>query len=632
MIKITLIIPFKGFLKDTKKVFEEHNRFGQFYSLESGFEFELIEKEIRQQDLHKYHTDSDVIISRGFTAQILKSNQMYIPIVDIPVSGNDLIKAIHSAIKQYSTNRIAVIGAQNMIYGVEGLSEIFNINLKSYMMNDIEYSEKLVDAAIQDGYDTIIGGFRACQYALKKGINSFLIQTSKESFWQAITEAKRLAILHRKEKENTLQYKTMLESIQEGIISINNHNIITIFNDTAKNILNIDSSTSLIGKNINDVSIDKLTKAYITRQQNVEQEIIKINRNHYLLNTNFVYLNNNSIGKLINIQDVGGIQHQENSIRRKLYSKGHVAKYSFDDITYKSNTMNKTILLAKKYSKTDSSILIQGESGTGKEMFAQSIHNDSKRNNGPFVAVNCAALNESLLESTLFGYVEGAFTGASRYGKAGLFELAHNGTIFLDEIAEMPLSLQGKILRVLEEQEVMRLGDEKVIKVDVRIISATHGKLKDLIKELKFRSDLYYRLNVLNLEIPSLNNREEDVKMLLRHYIYHFSKVYSKKVDIHRNILDELSKVKWEGNIREIKNICERLVVICNTTITQEDIEEYVYTNIRKSKKNTMNMNTKESIYTALEESNFNKSKTAKKLGISRTTLWRYLNELNETK
>src|SRR5699024_4135534 len=153
------------------------------------------------------------------------------------------------------------------------------------------------------------------------------------------------------------------------------------------------------------------------------------------------------------------------------------------------------------------------------------------------------------------------FTGASRYGKAGLFELAHNGTIFLDEIAEMPLSLQGKILRVLEEQEEMRLGDEKVIKVDVRIISATHGKLKDLIKELKFRSDLYNRLNVHNLEIPSLNNREEDVKMLLRHYIYHFSKVYSKKVDIHRNILDELSKVKWEGNIREIKNICERLVV-----------------------------------------------------------------------
>src|SRR5690625_4688202 len=257
MIKITLVIPYKGFLEDSKDIFEAHNQFGQFYGLESNFSFQFELTEISQSELKNFKSESDVIISRGFNAQILKENMKGIPIVDIPVSGNDLIMAIYKAIEQYDTKNIAVIGAKNMIYGVEGLANIFNINLKSFIMNNIEYSEGLVAKAIDEGYDTIIGGYKACQFALSQGLNTLLIKTSRDSFCETLTEAKRLDILYREEAEITLGYKTMIESINEGIISIDNDMHVIMINDSAKSFLNLSGNNQLLGENINDVTAMK---------------------------------------------------------------------------------------------------------------------------------------------------------------------------------------------------------------------------------------------------------------------------------------------------------------------------------------------------------------------------------------
>lgn len=632
MIKITLVIPYKGFLEDSKEIFEAHNQFGQFYGLESNFSFQLELTEISQSELKNFKSESDVIISRGFNAQILKENIKGIPIVDIPVSGNDLIMAIYKAIEQYDTKNIAVIGAKNMIYGVEGLANIFNINLKSFIMNNIEYSEGLVAKAIDEGYDTIIGGYKACQFALSQGLNSLLIKTSRDSFWQALTEAKRLAILYREEAEITLGYKTMIESINEGIISIDNDMHVIMINDSAKSFLNLSENNQLLGENINDVTAMKALVDLFKQEKDITQHVIQLARKYFLINTKTLYLRDNKIGKLMNLQEAGNIRDQEYSLRRKIYSKGHIAKYTFDDIIHESKEMNDMITIAKKYSLTHASLLIQGESGTGKEMIAQSIHNYSNRHNEPFVAINCANLNESLLDSTLFGYVAGAFTGASTKGKAGLFELANKGTIFLDEIGDMPLNLQGKLLRVLQEKEVMRIGDEKVTQIDVRVIAATHRDLNELIRESLFRSDLFYRLNILNIQIPPLCNRPKDIPLLVHKFIDDISFEYDKSMTISEGAIKLLSQLSWKGNIRELRSVCERLVIVCEHKIKKEDIDKLTSDAIEEQNTQLSSVDKRQEIYrekvmSILVKNNFNKTKTAKELGISRTTLWRHLNE-----
>ena len=246
-----------------------------------------------------------------------------------------------------------------------------------------------------------------------------------------------------------------------------------------------------------------------------------------------------------------------------------MARHHFGDIIGRSDRIRETIQVARKFSEVDSNALIVGKSGTGKEIFAQSIHNASKRKHEPFVAINCAAIPENLLESELFGYVEGAFTGAVKKGKTGLIELAHRGTLFLDEIGELPLSLQGRLLRVLQEKELMRLGHDRIISVDVRIISATNKDLSDLVEKGKFREDLYYRLDVLKIQLPTLDERKEDIPLLAQSFIdeYVRNAVDGQKCAITDEAKKRLMELTWKGNIRELKNACERLAVLCESCV-----------------------------------------------------------------
>jgi transcriptional regulator with PAS, ATPase and Fis domain len=301
--------------------------------------------------------------------------------------------------------------------------------------------------------------------------------------------------------------------------------------------------------------------------------------------------------------------------------------------------MKKTIEMAKNYSKTDATILIQGESGTGKEIFAQSIHTNSTRSEGPFVAVNCAALPPQLLESELFGYVEGSFTGASKGGKMGLFEMAHNGTIFLDEIGDMDRVLQARLLRVLEEKQVMRIGSDKIVPINIRVIAATNVNLKGQVTNGSFRSDLYYRLNVLNLNLTPLRGRIIDIKYLANHFIKMSNKKYGTQVEkLSQEVMELLSSYSWPGNIREMKNIIERIVLTAKKDyITLNDIEliiDELNDNEELSREDDMQEEffdgtlreiKKKIIKKILKEEGDNKSKTAKRLGIDRSTLDRIL-------
>lgn len=277
------------------------------------------------------------------------------------------------------------------------------------------------------------------------------------------------------------------------------------------------------------------------------------------------------------LKDVTDFMKLENSLRKQLSKKGHLAKYSFCDIKGISPQIKDCIRKAERIAIVDKPTLIIGESGTGKELFAQSIHNSSKRKTFPFIGINCAALPSELLESELFGYEEGAFTGAKKGGKQGLFQLADKGTLFLDEIGEMSLTTQAKILRVLEEHEVMKIGSGEIIAVDVRVVAATNRNLKNLIEEGKFRLDLYYRLNTLIIKIPPLRERSGDIRLLIDS-ILKSENFHDIKID--PQLMAFLEDYEWKGNIRELKNSVEFMIYTSDGELTMSDLPEYILDNI----------------------------------------------------
>jgi len=338
------------------------------------------------------------------------------------------------------------------------------------------------------------------------------------------------------------------------------------------------------------------------------------------------------------------LEHQRQiKSRKEILEKGWVAQYSFKDILGHSHSITRAVRLAKKFAKLDGNVLIQGETGTGKELFAQSIHNQSDRIYGPFVSVNCSALSDSLFESELFGYDSGAFTGASKGGKKGLFECANEGTIFLDEISEISLNLQAKLLRVLQEKKVRRVGSEKVVDIDVRIICAANKNLLDMVEAGGFRSDLYYRLNELELFIPALRERTEDIMMLCEDLLQKESdKVNRNFWWKDQSVFDPIINYPWSGNVRELRNFIVKLV---NYSETPEITSEYIKGILNSNSKRTnadkvpeisikvsrdLKIMEREIFRELLSLYEGDKERLCTEYGISKITLWRKLNYKNE--
>ncbi|WDV45085.1 sigma 54-interacting transcriptional regulator [Clostridiaceae bacterium M8S5] len=343
------------------------------------------------------------------------------------------------------------------------------------------------------------------------------------------------------------QLHSILEKSSDGIILIDNDGNIILNNDRLYEILNIDMANNMT--NINEIfDEDFIEKIKI---EDIDNELVKINKKILIISVKTPTVYHHAVNeKIIVLQDITYIKKLEQTVSAKLKSTGLMAKYTFKKIIYYSKIMEECVETAKIFAGTDKTVLICGESGTGKELLAQSIHNSSRRKKQPFVAINCAALPASLLESELFGYAKGAFTGARSEGKSGLFEEANNGSIFLDEIGDMPYELQSRLLRVIQEMQVMRIGSYKIIEIDVRIIAATNKNLMREVEEGRFREDLYYRLNVLPLNVPPLNKRREDILPL-------FKKYANEHGELKESIQKALLEHKWRGNVRELKNVAE---------------------------------------------------------------------------
>ncbi|WP_425489743.1 sigma-54 interaction domain-containing protein [Clostridium aciditolerans] len=428
--------------------------------------------------------------------------------------------------------------------------------------------------------------------------------------------------------------QAIFESIYEGLIVTDENLLIKKVNITAVKILGI-KEEFLYETHLNDIlKEDILHTILLTGEKQFSEDcIFDINGSRIRCVTNIipVRLRGKIIGLVLSLRDTKNLHKMVNNV------VGYKASFTFDDILTKNEKMKGIVELAKKAAKTNCNILIEGNSGTGKEVFAQSIHNFSSRKNGPFVAVNCAAIPRELVESELFGYEKGAFTGASKGGYPGKFELAEGGTIFLDEIGELPLDIQSKLLRVLDNLKITRVGGTYEKSVDVRVIAATNRTLTDEIENKNFRGDLYYRLNVMSLQLIPLEERKEDIELLAQYYI---NKLNSKNPCdpkyIDPSYIEKLKTYKFCGNIRELRNVVERSYYLCeDTMITSKHLHTKTPVNkpadTTPSRKEIIPLEAVEEqcIKDALTYCNGNAIKAAELLKIGKATIYRKIAKFN---
>ncbi|ABO48894.1 transcriptional regulator [Desulforamulus reducens MI-1] len=385
--------------------------------------------------------------------------------------------------------------------------------------------------------------------------------------------------IEREFRENPVLAGVLIDNPYEGFIVVNKDGFVTFISNLYLDTINL-TREDTIGKHITEVHENtKLTQVLETGKP-ISYDYWET-KGMTLIVVRFPILNNagdliGAVGKAVFVDIPSGktlanklkqLEKEVEFYRQELY-KFYNAKYTFNDMIGESDAIKKVKKIAQKIALSESTVLITGESGTGKELFAQAIHNASYRSRFPFVRINCAAVPENLLEAELFGYAEGAFTGAKKGGKPGKFELAQGGTIFLDEIGELPLSMQSKLLNVLQEREIERVGGIRTVSVDFRVIAATNRNLEDMVKEGTFRDDLYYRLNVISLKIPSLRERQDDIPLLVNYFT---DKLNNKlKCSVERfteEAMLVLSKHYWPGNIRELQNTLERVFILSDDNI-----------------------------------------------------------------
>ena len=456
------------------------------------------------------------------------------------------------------------------------------------------------------------------------------------SFLKQISEFISIAAHEKKEeekKENLIQLlNNIVDRVEQGVLILDKEDNITHINENALTYLSISNRSKEYKASIEDIGDSILGfKEYIVT---IENEQFNLLGSIYPVN-----LNETKYDRMFFFHDLKEFRDKINKLSG---SEKHI---NCDDIIGSSEKVLKLKETIKKISSSTSTILITGESGTGKEMIARAIHNEGNRSKSPFVAINCAAIPESLLESELFGYVKGAFTGADPMGKMGKFELANKGSIFLDEIGDMPLFLQTKLLRVLQERKVTRIGSNTDIDIDVRVIAATNKDLMNMIEEKKFREDLYFRLNVIPVESPPLRDRVQDIRMLTEYFLDKYLNLFNKrfrKIQIDQDLMDIFYSYDWPGNIRELENTMEFMVnMIKSDGVISKDIlpQNILSERLKKDNVNTEIYTLKElekkAIYDALNICGWStegKKVASLKLGIGIATLYRKIEEYNLSK
>lgn len=567
-----------------------------------------------------------VFIARGGIASVLKK-VVDVPVLSIHYDFMDFYRSVNEAFK--ISNKVAMIGWYDHLACFKDYLRLLPEQLKYYplphfMEPDYEEMVSAIRKSKEDGIEVVVGGAGVVPEAIKLGMKAVLVDVTEQAFLAAAEEAFREAYIQEEKRLRYVQMEAIFQNVSEGLIFSDLNGKILHFNERASALLPGLKEASFLA----ETGLDSSLVADIQKGVRFTNFVMAPGMRKLVLNVSFMRSRNEVSGILLAIQEASYIQSSETSLRRDIVNRGHFAKYTFGDITGSSRTIQKVKEMAALYAKSSGTVLILGETGAGKELFAQSIHNASARKNEPFVALNCATLPESILESELFGYVKGAFTGARNEGKEGIFETANKGTIFLDEIGEISQGLQARLLRVLQEKEIVRVGDRRVIPVDVRVIAATNRNLLEAVKQKTFRQDLYYRLCVLVLGIPPLRQRKEDIVPIASHLLlknYHIQYRWTPWEEAL------LTSYDWPGNVRELSNFVERLMALCPEGESLSSVMECAMHPQEGMEAGTAEPEEEKEemiVLKTLRECGGNREATAKRLGISRATLWRRLREL----
>lgn len=580
----------------------------------------------------------DVIFGSGGTGKLL-CRHLQRPVVTIEYSHLDIIQALMRA--RESSSHIAFTCYGLIPPWTALFADLLHVRLTPVPFTNTRELVAGIGEAIDRGAGCVVGGGVGVEIAKARNCPGVVIEPGEESLEKAFDEALQIARSSRSEREKSLWLENMLDCLREGIVSV----------EKASGKVTSNSAARIIAQNsglpINSSFIEKLgIKEVLETGKGEDGALCEIGGSKLIIRTS-------ALGEGDNIQGAIAVFEPYSSLRdyrRKLRDqerKGLRARYTLDDLVGNSPAMEALKRKAARYAKSSASLHIYGESGTGKELLAHAIHHASPRANGPFVAINCGALPESLLESELFGYEEGAFTGAKKGGKPGMFELAHGGTIFLDEIADISPAVQVRLLRVLETGEIFRLGGDRPLRVNARVISSSWKNLARETRDGRFRADLYYRLALLTLHTPALRERPGDIPLIARHML---EKSGYGRLSLPREAENMLCGSQWPGNARELDALLRRFCLLNESDAFDEKLfrklfDEMIYTQnelagavkkeidaetapVKADMANTslrkrLDELEREIIAEELRICSHNRHMAAKRLGISVNTLWR---------
>ena len=584
----------------------------------------------------------EAVIARGPTVDLLRQN-ISLPVINCDPTAFDVLKAFSEA-RQFAAN-IGFITSWKLYFDKRIIEDILGISIQiSKLCRGKEDIYEAVQWAVDKGLTVVVGGTITYQIAPAHNLRCIKLLTSREAIAESFEKAKETVRVIREKQAETERLRIILDLERNGIISINEKKIVTLFNSTAEEMTGI-IKERIIGKSIEEFPALNPIADVMEEKKDIIGEIAVLGNIKVVNNRVPIIVKDQVVGAVSTYQDITQLQETETNVRKELNKKGFTAKCSIEKLIGKAKSFRAIVAEAEEYAKKDSTILILGETGCGKGLLAQGIHLASRLAKGPFVSINCSALPENLLESELFGFEEGSFSGARRGGKQGLFELAHNGTIFLDEIAGTSLHMQSRLLKIVQDREVMRVGGEQVIPLNIRIIAASNQDLKKEVTQGKFRADLFYRLNVLSLRLPPLRERKEDIGLLFRHFLACMG-ITSTEIE---SILDarfssELENYSWPGNVRELEHFAEKTAALYRgASILIKDRKKTLLNELRETQNEnpdaeaangvlipmgTLDEMENEIIRVLYRKFYGNKLRLAKQLGISRTTLWKRLDTI----
>jgi len=576
---------------------------------------------------------ANIIIARGIQAYLIKSHTN-IPVAEISLTGQEiglLIIEAKKRIKKAYPN-IGLIGSRNMFCDLTHFNHIFEINLKTYFGNSEEECRNEAQRAIQDQVDFIIGGDAAMLAAIEAGIPCMFLQSTEDSLKVAFRVAKQMKYASEVENRNEAQIETLMEYSFNGIIKLDSEGEILIVNRVMEEILGKRSS-DVVGRHISSVISEIETNCIENIMNNGEDlysTFLRINQNAVVVIIGVIKVEDRIEGAIVSCHKVEKIDKIENDKLREMYLNGYVAKNGFDDILKSSKEMQTNIETARLYAQSYNPVLIEGEIGTEKEIFAESIHNNSLRKNGPFISVNCSYLSEEMQTKMLFG--DDAFQ-TTENKKIGVLGIANHGTVLINEIDQLGLQNQYRLYRCIKDRVLIQNDIEKLMTIDTRVIAACNSNLFLKMKKGLFREDLYYLLSGLSLTIPPLRVRIDDIGILVEKFTKEYMSAYSRYHVITDDAKKAIMEFYWSGNQIQLKSFCERMILVAKSRkiddIYVKHLLHHMYPSIHEQKTTGQVVVYQDPmavhIANALEKHEGNRTKVAEELEISKTTLWRHM-------